>query len=76
MSQENWDKLEGYKDAIIRGDTIAELWSIEDVQSCADTPMDDETARDVLAAVVQGFDANFGINWEVISSRIDMGVAA
>jgi hypothetical protein len=51
-------------------------WSIDDVRSvldCEDDFTDDDCVR-VLELVVQAFDANLGINWEVIGAAVDMVV--
>lgn len=54
---------------------IADDWSIEDIQSVADcmelpelTPDQVEAVMDV---VVESFDANIGVNWEVIEFAIE-----
>lgn len=44
---------------------IADEWHIEDVQSIRQD-LDDDQAADVLEAVADNHDANYGINWEVI----------
>lgn len=49
---------------------IADIWSIEDVQSQCERLTDDE-AWSVLQRVERRFDAGVGINWEVIDLIAD-----
>lgn len=69
-------------DAIARGDTIASLWSIEDVQSLRTDDdgevlapdqggVSDETAREVLRLADHNHDATIGINWDVLECHLD-----
>lgn len=44
---------------------LADDWHIEDVQSVR-PDLDDDQALEVLNMLEQDFDANNGINWEVI----------
>ena len=44
---------------------ISDNWHIEDVQSVR-ADLDDDQASDVLEAVADNFDANTGINWDVL----------
>jgi len=44
---------------------LADEWHIEDVQSVRPDLTDDQ-ASDVLEAVADNHDANYGINWEVL----------
>jgi hypothetical protein len=51
-------------------------WSIDDVRSVLDCESgftDDDCVR-VLEVVVEAFDANLGINWDVIGAAVDMVV--
>lgn len=62
-----------------RGDAIASIWTIEDVFSLDsdDTTRlrevkEVEEARAVLKAAEHNHDANFGINWDVLRSHLDI----
>jgi len=44
---------------------LADDWHIEDVQSVR-ADLDDDQAHEVLEAVADNFDANVGINWDVL----------
>lgn len=61
---------------IENGETILrDDWGIDDVQSVAedmDIELTDEQAERVLHIASKTFDANIGINWEVIESCIDI----
>lgn len=54
-------------------DKIADVWSIEEVKERAEengiTITDDE-ARDILVQLDDDYDANDGINWEVIDTYL------
>jgi hypothetical protein len=50
-------------------DQIAEIWSIEDVMNRAEDSgniINVATARKVLNSIVEDYDANIGITWDVI----------
>ena len=49
---------------------LADDWHIEDVQSIRQD-LDDDQASDVLEAVADNHDANYGINWNVITFWAD-----
>lgn len=58
---------------------LAERWSIEDVRNVSDDypgakHFTDEDCLQVLSSLVEGFDANFGINWEAIGAAVGMVV--
>ena len=49
-------------------------WHVEDVQECATdngVELTADEAHEVMRMMADGFDANLGINWEVIESYID-----
>jgi len=49
-------------------------WHVEDIHSFADlidVTLTDEQAGDVLCGLAHSFDANIGINWEVLRYAID-----
>ena len=75
MSQENWDRLERlYKQAIINGMSITNIWSDEDVEYQAEqdeVTLTRDEVRDVLSLMDNDHDACIGINWDVISYHID-----
>lgn len=55
-------------------DRIAVSWCVSDVTERAEQmgrEVTDDEARDVLSSLVSGFDANLGINWEVIDTHTD-----
>jgi hypothetical protein len=54
-------------------DKIFETWAIEDVIRCAkdnDKKITKARAREILKKIDHEFDANIGINWDVINSYI------
>ena len=58
---------------------LSERWSIEDVRNVSDDypgakRFTDEDCLRVLSSLVEGFDANLGINWEVIGAAVGMVV--
>lgn len=70
---------------LVNGDTIASLWSVEDVQEAANQEhgyddedeevpshlVDEATARRVLKLCESEHDAEQGINWETIKHWLD-----
>jgi hypothetical protein len=50
---------------------LADSWHIEDVQSVR-PDLDDDQCIHVLEVVADGFDANNGINWDVIEYTASM----
>lgn len=74
MSQSDWDRLEDYKLRIIEGDTIAMVWSDEDVKGRMEElsiELDVGEIRDVLSLLDNEHDACIGINWDMIDFWID-----
>jgi DNA-binding FrmR family transcriptional regulator len=53
-------------------------WHIEDVRSMLDEgeELTDEECVQVLQAIADGFDANIGVNWEVIREHIEIQLEA
>lgn len=55
--------------------SIVDAWGANDIQSVADCDFDaeltSEQVEQVMDVVVAGYDANIGINWEVISIAIE-----
>jgi hypothetical protein len=49
---------------------ISDPWHVEDVQSIRPDLSDDE-AENVLEVVADNFDANYGINWDVLTYWAD-----
>lgn len=71
----NFDWVEGYRERINEGKTIAILWDIDDVIMSAkdmDVELTEEQAIDILGEVDHRHDANIGVNWEFIRCLIDM----
>lgn len=54
---------------------IRDDWGFDDIQSVADcehdTELTPEQVKKVMDIVVEGFDCNVGINWEVISMAVE-----
>jgi len=70
MSQADWDHLKAYKKEIIKGNTIACIWSTDDVlykASIMGITITPEQAREVLKECETAHDADIGINWDTIS---------
>ena len=67
--------------AIADGDTIADLWSVEDVYSLDSDNFDDqgnytgditlEQARDVLQSAQANMNAEYGINWDSLRAELE-----
>lgn len=59
---------------------IRDDWGTADIQSCAECDFDieltDEQIQKVMSIVVEGFDCNVGINWEVINTAIEQVLEA
>ncbi len=59
-----------------RGDVIADVWSIEDVQGMIDedggeAPVTVEEAREVLESALDNHDANYGLTWDGLKDILD-----
>lgn len=58
--------------------TIRDEWGADDIQSVAENdsdleePLTPEQIARVMEIIVEGYDSNIGINWEVIGSAIDI----
>ncbi len=54
---------------------IRVLWNKEDVQMIAtqrfDITLTDEQVNEVVESIESSFDANVGVNWDVIADNID-----
>lgn len=53
---------------------IRVLWNKEDVTNIAernDIELTDEQVSEVIYNIEQSFDANIGVNWDVIANNID-----
>jgi hypothetical protein len=59
---------------------IRDEWHEEDIQGVAeddhDTTLTPEQMKKVMELIVKSFDANIGIDWEVISTAIDQIIDA
>ena len=61
------------KDELINRGYIRVFWQKEDVISQAKNlgyELTDEEANDIMYNIEQSFDANIGVNWDVISEHI------
>lgn len=61
------------KDELINRGYIRVFWHKEDVISQAKNlgyELTDEEANDIMYNIEQSFDANIGVNWDVISEHI------
>jgi len=67
----NWMIVQDYAQQIQEGKAFANIWTIGDVKILAPDLTDDE-AMAILELVEDNFDANIGINWDVIQHAIDM----
>ena len=60
--------------AVADGTTIVSAWSVEDVYGLAEDsgyPITEDDAKSVLSSVKKNFDANVGVNWEVLQYYLD-----
>ena len=60
--------------AVADGTTIESPWSVEDVYGLAEDsgyPITEDDAKSVLSSVKKNFDANIGVNWEVLQYYLD-----
>lgn len=57
--------------------TIRDEWGVADIESVAEcdldleTPLTPEQIEKVMNIIVEGYDANIGVNWEVIAMAIE-----
>lgn len=71
-AQDLYNELHDHWESIIMEseckNSISIQWSIDDVRSCNErwSKLTDNECRDVLESVERNFDANNGINWDVI----------
>lgn len=76
----NFERARGFIQSLQDGNTIASIWSVEDVFSLM-FPEDDgtrghtndelETARAVLRSADENHDATIGINWDTLQFHLD-----
>jgi|GEM_PF-4767444 hypothetical protein len=70
----NTTSLARHDKAVADGTTIVSVWSVEDVYGLAtdpDYPITEDDAKSVLWSVKKNFDANVGVNWEVLQYYLD-----
>jgi len=68
-----FEYVEDWKEKINKGEAIAIIWDIDDVIGCAkdnNIKLKKTEAKDILAIIQKYYDANEGINWDVIESTI------
>ena len=57
--------------------SIVDTWGVADIESVAEcdldleTPLTPEQIEKVMNIIVEGYDANIGVNWEVIAMAIE-----
>jgi len=67
----NWLIVEDYAQQIQEGKAFANIWTIGDLQS-VEPGLTEDDAMGVLEYLEDHFDANIGINWDVIQQAIDI----
>ena len=77
MSQSDWDHIESYKQAIIDGRVIADIWGTNDVlaeyeRSSPREQLNEDDAKQILKNIQRYRNSDYGINWGVIDAHIDM----
>ncbi len=69
MSKEDWDHILTYKEEVIAGRTIMDIWSIDDIYDQAennDMKLSEEDAINILCEIDEEKDAYIGINLDLI----------
>ena len=70
-----FDRVEGYKDMINKGTAIADIWCAQDVIWLAldrfGIKLSEVDAIEILGDIMKRFDANIGINWDVIEYAVE-----
>jgi len=73
-----WEQVRQYKERIINGDTIALIWSVDDVDEVApdvlrpdEAPMTTQEKRRTLALVDDNHDANEGVSWYTLKDAAE-----
>lgn len=73
------DRAIATMDSFASGESIASVWNVDDVQAL-DSDMEgdskglnitDAEAKAVLAQVADGFDAEYGINWDTLNDALN-----
>ena len=73
MSKEAWNHILTYKEEVIAGRTIMDIWSIEDIYCQAgnnDMKISEEDAINILCEIYDEKDACIGINWDLIDIHL------
>lgn len=59
---------------LLSGDSIASIWSIDDVYTVAEEreygEVTEQQAKEVLQSVEHNHDANYGINWDTLADTL------
>jgi len=66
MSLADWQDVQSYRENIITGMAVADIWDITDVHDATDNKLTNEQAMYILALLIKDHDANIGINNETI----------
>jgi hypothetical protein len=73
MSESKWKHINGYRNEVIEGRAIMDIWTVDDVIDRAkdlDMEIPEEEAIDILQQVNENKDACIGINWDVLDRFI------
>jgi len=66
MSLADWQDVLSYRENIITGTAVADVWDITDVHQATDGKLTNEQAMYILALLIKEHDANIGITIEQI----------
>ena len=69
MSKDRWKHISSFKDEVIEGRVIMDIWTVEDVIAQAennDMEISEKDAIDILCKINENKDACIGINWDLI----------
>ena len=69
MSENNWKLINSFRNEVIEGKAIMDIWIVDDVIDRAkdlDMEISEEDAIDILYKINENKDACIGINWDLI----------
>lgn len=70
-----FEVINSYRKDFINGRAIAAIWHVDDVLNRAnetDADLTEEQALEILSRVDRKYDANIGINWDVLDTYIEL----